>query len=73
MSLIYESCLSYTIHVSGKLFANDAEDYFIYSRGGEDWSHIPDFVVGRRAYDNWLVDHAYHDPLVDLVDGTSMW
>ena len=55
----------------GKLFRSDAEDYFLYSRGAEDWPHIPDFVVGRRAYDNWLVDHAYHDAKVDLIDASS--
>jgi len=56
---------------SGTLFAADAEDYFIYSRGAEDWAHLPEFVVGRVGYDNWLVDHAYHDPQVDLIDATA--
>jgi hypothetical protein len=55
----------------GEIYQSDAEDYFIYSRGAEDWAHVPDFVVGRRAYDNWLVDHAYHDAQVDLIDATS--
>jgi hypothetical protein len=37
----------------GTLFQNDAEDYFIYSRGSRNWDKMPHFVVGRRAYDNW--------------------
>jgi len=55
----------------GKLFRPNAIDYFLYSRGAEDWPHIPDFVVGRRVYDNWLVDHAFRDPKVDLIDTSS--
>jgi len=55
----------------GELFQTNAMDYFLYSRGAEDWAHIPDFVVGRRAYDNWLVEHAYDDARVDLVDASN--
>ena len=59
----------------GKIIASWAEDYFIYSRSAAgsaaDWGEVPDFVVGRLAYDNWLVDHAYHDVRTDLVDGTE--
>lgn len=54
----------------GRLFQTDAQDYFFYSRGAENWSHLPDFVVGRRAYDNWLVDHAFHDANIALVDAS---
>jgi hypothetical protein len=39
----------------GTLFQNDAEDYFIYSRGARNWDMMPRFVVGRRAYDNWCL------------------
>ncbi|KAK2140619.1 hypothetical protein LSH36_1289g00076 [Paralvinella palmiformis] len=35
-----------------------ALDYFIISRRGLPWDKIPDFVVGRVAYDNWLVAKA---------------
>jgi len=45
----------------GTIFQTDAQDYFIYSRGTRDWTKMPYFVVGRRAYDNWLVDNAFHD------------
>ncbi|KAL3854145.1 hypothetical protein ACJMK2_013423 [Sinanodonta woodiana] len=41
----------------GKLFRSDAEDYFVTS-ASYPWHEIPDFVVGRRAYDNWLVLNA---------------
>ncbi|KAK3599737.1 hypothetical protein CHS0354_037210, partial [Potamilus streckersoni] len=39
------------------LFAAYAEDYFITSTS-YPWKDIPDIVIGRRAYDNWLVLNA---------------
>ena len=50
-----------------KPFQDDAQDFFIITPGTFVWDRIPDFVVGRPAYDNWLVDHAFHDG-IDTVD-----
>lgn len=56
----------------GKIFQSNAQDYFIYSRNNsQSWKNLPRFVVGRRAYDNWLVNHAYHDDGMDLIDATN--
>lgn len=55
----------------GKLFYHFAQDYFVYSRGARDWNQMPHFVVGRRAYDNWLVTNAHVDDNMDLIDGTK--
>ena len=41
----------------GHLFAPNAEDYFITTRV-YPWERIPELVIGRRAYDNWLVYQA---------------
>ena len=41
----------------GKLFDIYAEDYFITSKSFP-WYTVPDLVIGRPAYDNWLVAHA---------------
>ncbi len=38
----------------GKLFMTLAEDYFITSPSFP-WADIPGVVIGRRAYDNWIV------------------
>jgi hypothetical protein len=38
-----------------QLFHGMAQDYFIISRRGLPWKEIPEFVVGRNGYDNWLV------------------
>lgn len=32
-----------------------AQDYFLTTRNGFDWRTIPEFVIGRAGYDNWIV------------------
>lgn len=56
---------------SGKLFQNNAQDYFICTYMPHFWRNIPDFVIGRLAYDNWLVDQAWHDKGKILIDATK--
>ncbi|GAB1597667.1 uncharacterized protein LOC115217082 [Argonauta hians] len=53
----------------GKLFLRNAEDYFITSYS-YPWNSIPDVVIGRRAYDNWLVLNARKQKhnLIDISD-----
>jgi hypothetical protein len=53
-----------------KLFHGWAQDYFIVSRNGLPWAEIPDFVVGRNGYDNWLVATAQHWSIV-LIDASK--
>ena len=55
---------------AGSLFSNNAQDYFIYSHSGFPWESIPDFVVGRVGYDNWLVATAIRRNLT-VVDATE--
>ena len=43
---------------NGVLFHSGAEDYFITTNGGFDWREIPEFVIGRRGFDNWIVAYA---------------
>ena len=38
-----------------QLFGPDAQDYFITTKDGFPWERVPDLVVGRPAYDNWLL------------------
>lgn len=48
------------IHVSrkrGRLFRSDAEDYFFTDRS-YPWDVLPDLVIGRVAYDNFILLHA---------------
>jgi len=52
-----------------EIFQDDAQDYFIMTRHLIDWNTIPDYVIGRPAYDNALNDWAYHKKV--LVDATN--
>ncbi len=47
-----------TMATSGTIFMSQAMDYFISTKQGFPWSSIPQFVVGKRGYDNWIVIHA---------------
>ena len=55
--------------VESELEIEVAQDYFIMTRTLIDWDKIPNFVIGRRAYDNALVDWVYHNSI--LVDATE--
>ena len=55
---------------STKLFKTHAKDYFISIRNGYPWNTIPDFVVGRIAYDSWLLVTALKTK-IPLVDATE--
>ena len=53
----------------GKLFTGWAEDYFI-TPPSFLWTEVPEVVIGRRAYDNWLV---YNSRKVkhNVIDATN--
>jgi len=53
-----------------RLFSTFAIDYFVTTRDGYPWADIPDFVIGRPAYDNWLVTNALLRDLA-VVDATE--
>ncbi|MEM9295381.1 MAG: hypothetical protein AAGA57_06230 [Planctomycetota bacterium] len=53
-------------HDQGRPCGPTALDYFLYPRTLFD--RLPDFAIGRTAWDNWLVYHArrLHAPVIDL-------
>ncbi len=54
-----------------KLYPSYAQDYFLFGSGGKFyWDRVPDFVVGRIGYDNWLVVMAQRWN-ISLIDGTQ--
>ncbi|ELU10507.1 hypothetical protein CAPTEDRAFT_223807 [Capitella teleta] len=61
--------LSPWIH-HAELFGPDAQDYFISTKNGFPWERVPDLVIGRPAYDNWLLTQAlvWGITLVDATD-----
>ncbi|KAK3611758.1 hypothetical protein CHS0354_014105 [Potamilus streckersoni] len=54
----------------GSLYEIDAEDYFITNRLFP-WNKIPEFVIGRAGYDNWIVGHARCDLGTIVIDATE--
>jgi hypothetical protein len=57
--------------VDSELFVDVAQDYFIMTRGVVDRlsESLPPYVIGRRGYDNAIVDWAYHrECLIDLTE-----
>ena len=53
---------------NSSLYISDAQDYFLTTR--HPWTCIPDFVVGRIGYDNWLVVAALVNQ-IPVVDATE--
>ena len=60
------------IKVEGKKHACSGIDYFIYKR--YQWKNIPDFIIGRDGYDNWLIWKARRMllPIVDATDNMQV-
>ena len=54
----------------GRLFGADAEDYLFIAFNDFPWHRVPDVVVGRPAYDNFLVGIAI-EQRVTVVDATA--
>lgn len=53
----------------GKLFRLDAQDYFFMAHNTYPWDRVPNVVIGRPAYDNFLVATAIAAG-VSVVDAT---
>ena len=68
-----QSSFNFTaVFMQGRAGQSDAEDYFTVSRDTFHWeTEVPSFMVGRPAYDNWLVDEAFHNKGVDLIDASA--
>lgn len=66
---------------SGEMMNHNAIDYFTITKDAFDWENIPKFVVGRSAYDQWLLEHIWGQswgvdknkmyPYVEMVDATG--
>ncbi|KAJ4460357.1 hypothetical protein PAPYR_3372 [Paratrimastix pyriformis] len=59
------------IRERGELFTNDAQDYFLFTPGLFDYPKVPEFMLGRVAFDNWLVWYGNYQPdKVVIIDAT---
>ncbi|KAM7456267.1 hypothetical protein BLSTO_02979 [Blastocystis sp. subtype 1] len=57
--------------LKGHRYWDSAVDYHIVTRNAFDWDSMPNFVIGRSGYDLYLVDTAYRDPQITMVDVTN--
>jgi len=54
----------------GKLFVVGGMDYFFVANNKFPWQHIPDLVIARNGYDNFVVVTAIENN-VSVIDATS--
>jgi len=59
-----------TAKQKGRLFVVTAIDYFFFARNAFPWHRIPDLVVARNGYDNFLVLTAIENN-VSVIDATG--
>lgn len=65
----WESMIRKGIKVEGRLEAPCAIDYLVFPKGL--YSDIPPFVIGRPAWDNWMLYHARSRRAI-LIDATKV-
>ena len=56
--------------LNGQLFTTDAEDYFITPYHGFPWNVLKDVVIGRPAFDNYVVAMGIRNN-VTVIDATA--
>jgi hypothetical protein len=56
----YEEKLRAQVRKEGKLFTLKASDFFVFPR--EVFTEVPDLVVGRAGWDNWMMYHGTTQP-----------
>lgn len=64
----WQSQLRTVVKQRGKLHSVGALDYFAFRRGL--YRNIPDFAIGRSAWDNWMVSHVVQRniPVIDATE-----
>jgi hypothetical protein len=55
---------------SVRIFKALAIDYFITNRGGIKWDKLPNFVIGRAGYDNYMIHFAKKHAKATVVDAS---
>ena len=54
-----------------ELFSRVAQDYFVVTKETFDWRGMPQYVIGRLAFDNCLLSQAVLDKDIDTIDATQ--
>ncbi len=56
------------VHTAGALEGPQAMDYFVFARN--TYQTVPEFAIGRTAWDNWLLYEAFHQS-IPVIDATN--
>ena len=56
------------VKINSEKHACSGIDYFVYKRN--QWKKLPDFIIGRPGFDNWLIWKARRK-LFPVIDGTE--
>ena len=56
------------VKINSEKHACSGIDYFVYKRN--QWKKLPDFIIGRPGFDNWLIWKARRR-LLPVIDGTE--
>ena len=57
--------------LKGHRYWDSAVDFHIVTKATWDWSEMPKFVIGRSGYDLFLVQAAYLDSSIRMIDVTN--
>lgn len=48
------------------------QDLFVFTPSVFPWRLMPNFVIGRTKYDNYVVQSLAHDPSQVMIDASNM-
>jgi len=69
-NLYHPSSVTRVARERGELFFVKGEDYFFIARNAYPWQYIPDLVIARNGYDNFVVAVAIENK-VSVIDATA--
>lgn len=63
----WQTRLQEEVRTRGVLHRPAGSDFFVFPR--EQYTHVPDFAVGRAGWDNWMIFHARQEgwPVIDCT------
>lgn len=68
----WQGTLRRSVHKRGILHGNSGIDFFVFPK--RTFSRIPDLVVGRGGWDNWMIYYARRNgiPVIDITEATTI-
>ena len=68
----WESRLRNTVHAAASLHRPAGSDFFLFPKSC--YADIPDFIIGRAGWDNWMIYKARHEgwPVIDCTPSVTI-